>query len=420
MRSKRMFALCLSFTLLLMTVLPALTISAAGNPRSMNLFPTGPRGDLLDELSKRPSNAELFIPFLWQEYELAWNNADKIAFDPSPDEEVIQQAFEQLKSRREALILKSSVFKGSVLSAGTKKPCLSDARTVLQVAVNKLTLTDDLLYYLADVNGDNEITVQDARLILQMVVGNIDTGDSLIKSALFNSAEEVENMTDKQLLELATRIYRLDIPGFYAWEDLGVPFAENECWCGSLPTSASSVTEAINKIEEFFIANSAARHTIKYLGENKYYYLFRITSPGTNPNTYSFRYLVYKDSVKCYSYNSDTGKDDVKFNALDKQSVLELLDLEVSLSYVLWYSQVVYRDFEETDNEYIYTLYMIGGSGGDYGMIGSVTLEKTVIRIDKHTGRYITSWGYQSTKKLKEVTIPGTYRPNPSDFYRIL
>lgn len=132
------------------------------------------RSDLIAELENKPDNGQLYIPFLWQQYEAAWNHADTVSKDPSANEDVIQQALDQLKLSKEALILKSSVYLGGVTSNGAEKPVLADARVVLQAAVQKITLDSDMLTYLADVNGDNSISVEDARLILQLVVGKID------------------------------------------------------------------------------------------------------------------------------------------------------------------------------------------------------------------------------------------------------
>lgn len=63
----------------------------------------------------------------------------------------------------------------------TQSLTVSDARLVLQHAVDKITLTDESVLA-ADVNGDQTITVSDARLILQKAVNKIDqfpAGDTI-------------------------------------------------------------------------------------------------------------------------------------------------------------------------------------------------------------------------------------------------
>lgn len=247
--------------------------------------------------------------------------------------------------------------------------------------------------------------------------------EPLVKSILFKSAREVEAMSDAQLLEFAAGRYTATIPGFYEKSDLGVPLKDGETWGAISPSSANSVEEAIGQIKEFGFLRDAVSCDIAYIGETEYYYSFRITHTsdvlGSEPDkrelvTYTERYLVYKEKIKFYSHNVNTGWT-IRFRVLDSKTVRELLDLEVSLDFNCGRSPSLYRDFEETNSEYVYTYYSVCTVGGDWGMSDTAVLEKTVTRVNKKTGEYRMDGGVidRDRQTIKQVEIPGTYHPNP-------
>ena len=239
----------------------------------------------------------------------------------------------------------------------------------------------------------------------------------------FTNAKQVESMTDAQLLAFATKSYQFIIPGFYERKLFGIPLKTDEDWGAISLSSASSVAQATNQIKDFGFVRDAVTHNIEFIGEDKYYYSFRITWSNLcwiDQNkqeliSYTNRYLAYKENAMSLSFNDQTGLD-IKFNLLDRQSMSDLLDLEpASRSNQMYGANLLYRTLEETANEYVYTYYHMGHTGGDWGMSDVTTLEKTTVKVDKTTGKYTSDWGYKSTVTLKQVTIPGTYHPNPFD-----
>ena len=286
---------------------------------------------------------------------------------------------------------------------------------------------DNTIY--GDINGDKVVNSLDVLIGLKKVLG-VDTSNGsstltmndvyhtlllasggVIKSDLFSSAKEVESMSDERLLELFASDNYLNIPNFYVPDNFGVPFIDGEQWGGSISSSsAKSATQAVSQIEEFGFVKSSDSYDIEYIGENQYYYSFRITcshidNETMEPFAHIYRYFVYKESAKYITFNNQTGYY-FEIRALDKKSVLDLLDFEA----YLWFrsgTSIIYRDFEETATEYIYTFYTINRIWGDWGMSDTAILGKSIRRVDKKTGKYLTHHG--STQTLKQVTIPGTY-----------
>jgi len=217
----------------------------------------------------------------------------------------------------------------------------------------------------------------------------------------FNSDEEVENMTDAQLLALVaqTERFTIDVSDFYSFEDFGIPLKDYEYYYSTV-LSVSSATQALAQIKERADVQDA--QSIEYIGENKYCYIIRVVNP-----TRARRYVVYKEEAM----NRDN--INIKFNFLDSKSVLELLDLKLMSDFMTNDLRFIYRDFEEAGNEYIYTLYSTEKQIGDFGMSDRATLRKLVIKIDKNTGEYMkVGYFYPFGGLLKEIIIPGTQRPS--------
>jgi len=317
----------------------------------------------------------------------------------------------------------------------------TDARLVLQSAVGKITEINSNT--LADVNSDGKCDTTYARLILQYAVGKItefpflnntsadgnttilsETGtttvtepSTTIGSAFYSNAEEVEAMTDQQLINEVKQTDKFRVPGFCEPDDFGVPLASGEIWQDVFTSSASTVNEARDIAVSFAAAQHPLWYTLDYIGENNYYYEFRLVYNGTYlPDLfYTNRLVMYKTSAKYCTFDSHSGYN-LQIRALDSRSVLDILDLEAYFLNCLWASQsIIYREFKDTGSEYVYTYYNAYVCGGDWNMYDSAVLSKTEIRVDKTTGEYRYPYGGKS-QKLREVIIPGTYHPNPMDF----
>jgi len=265
---------------------------------------------------------------------------------------------------------------------------------------------------LGDLNGDGRVNSQDLVIMKRIILGIDGGGDeaSVVPSEIpsevpivFNNAEEVEAMTDEMLLALYAVDATVTVSGFHVPDDCGVPFKQGEYWLARSQTSASSRAEAESELEESFWTDCA------YIGETEYYYVFRQEVTGDTGDSYAHRFIIYKDGVKHCEFNGQTGLY-LKIRALDKQSVLDLLDIEVFFDHVQWSSaHVLYREMEENDDGYVYTYYTVYTVFGDWGLYDTAMLIKGEIRISKTTGEHSHLRGFLNP--LKEVTIPGTYHP---------
>ena len=193
-------------------------------------------------------------------------------------------------------------------------------------------------------------------------------------------------MTDKQLIEHVNREDKI-FPGFGVLDDFGVEFEENEYWWSGTYFSASSVEEAKEKWAE---AGFHGADSMTYIGENDYYYSFQVeVSRSHLGKTYSHteRAIIYKESVFCITYDDKIGYSK-RICALDTESVLAILDTEILLNdRQIVGDNVLYREMEESEDEYIYTYYWAARGIGDYGInVANVRLYKYEIRVSKITG----------------------------------
>jgi len=216
----------------------------------------------------------------------------------------------------------------------------------------------------------------------------------------------VENMTDEQLIEEVHKNGKFAVPGFNVPVDFGVGLQGKEFWHHSSTKSVSTIEDARNEIKELASLQNPVTHTIDYIGENEFYYEFRLTyaREGDQDNI-AMRSIVYKESARFCAFDNAIGYYS-EIRALDGDSVLRLLDLDTFFQIINWESaKVIQRDFEETDSQYIYTYYRVLITFGDWGLNDSAVAEKIKYAVDKTTGA-IT--GYGNSTVLKTVEITGT------------
>ncbi len=216
------------------------------------------------------------------------------------------------------------------------------------------------------------------------------------KNITFKNAEEVENMTDEQLVDYYKN-YNIIIPDYYSHDRLNIPYIEGEIFGAVSSISATSAEDAKRKITEFGFLETANSYDITFLGEDKYFYEFRITF-SYGEVTYIYRYLAYKEEAIHYSHSISTGSYQ-KINMLDKDSVLNIMDFIVGKRNIM-----VFRQLEETETEYIYNYYTFAYVRGDWGLRDTVSLVKSFIKVDKKTGE-TRSATVQEREKIKTVAI---------------
>jgi hypothetical protein len=235
--------------------------------------------------------------------------------------------------------------------------------------------------------------------------------------------DEIENITDEELINLAYKKDKIAVSDFYTPDDFGIALKDKEWWHEVTLNPISTFEGAEEEVISFVFMQNPGSHTIDYIGENNFYYEFRVEyinrsweeylknrGESLEEYTYTSRIIVYKESAKYCTFNSQTGYY-AEIRALDKDSVQNLLDLEAFMSnHQLYTANIIYRDFVETDNEYVYTYYRTYIAGGDYNVNCEAVLEKMETSINKKTGEYKGLWksGPAKSQKLKEVEIPGT------------
>ena len=226
-------------------------------------------------------------------------------------------------------------------------------------------------------------------------------------SHIYSDVLEIENMTDERLIEEAYGGTKVSVPDFYLPDDFGVEFEYGEYWPHVWLNSVSTADEAEEEAELFVLAQTPASYTIDYIGENEYYYQFKVKYSYQNPRPVTFiaRIIVYKLSARYLTFDSQNGYYS-EIRALDRNSVFELLDLETFLYHNPWRSaRVIYRDLNETSGEYVYTYYRTSITRGDLGSPDVAHLEKVEIKINKITGEGILN---PESQTLKTVVIPNT------------
>lgn len=223
-------------------------------------------------------------------------------------------------------------------------------------------------------------------LMLGLTACNND-GDNL------KAIQEIESMTDERLIELAQDLLtglnlfsKYDVSDFIKPDDFGVELESVLYWerWHQLQTSANSRESAKQQAESFFETNyKGIEYTIDFIGENDYYYSFRITYEeelhfhfsddndewGSDSvyQTQTWRYLIYKDSA--VNYTSD-GVPQIEKKMLKQKSVRDILDL-ITYFYVSEHynygrhqqlTRVLHRYVEKTNDHgsgFIYTYYFV-------------------------------------------------------------
>jgi hypothetical protein len=223
----------------------------------------------------------------------------------------------------------------------------------------------------------------------------------------FKSADEIENMTGEQLIKEVYKDNKFDVSGFHMPDDFGAGLKDGESWHHLKINSASSATAAENEVKSFVSAQNPGKYAADYIGENAYYYQFRLEY-ARKLDAYSLismRVIVYKENVMFCAFNDKTGYYS-EIRDLSADSVLYLLDMDTFFNTINWDSaRIIRREIKETDNEYIYTYYRASITDGDWDLDSRAVLEKIKYGINKVTG--IKTY-YDDNKVLKEVEIKGT------------
>ncbi|MCL2053079.1 MAG: leucine-rich repeat domain-containing protein [Oscillospiraceae bacterium] len=243
-----------------------------------------------------------------------------------------------------------------------------------------------------------------------------------------DKCKEIENMTDEELIEIANAILNKDdlpqmnIPDFYMPDAFPLPLG-NESWTYFNDTF-SSREAAVNALREHIAedwtdqdnlpANGYNRILSKfiYLGENDYYYHFYFeiehTFAGFTGGNYTskVRMLMFKDSFISAVFGRYGSVSMTLKNVPDKDSVLEILDMITFLEIRGSYRGVppyIHREIQETEDEYIYTLYYVGIGDMDWGLPLIAYLSRRDIYVNKLTGDIA-----KRDEGIKNLDIPGT------------
>ena len=222
----------------------------------------------------------------------------------------------------------------------------------------------------------------------------------------FKNAADIESMTDEQLLSEVYKANRFDVADFHVPDDFGVGLQDGEIWHHAKINSVSSREAAEKEVNAFASAQNTGEYIADYIGENDYYHEFRLKYTRLNTeNLISMRIIVYKESAIFCAFNDKTGYYS-EIRALNRDSVLYLLDIDTFFNITNWSSaRVIHRDFKEKDNEYIYTYYTVSITEGDWELDNSAVLEKIKYGIDKTTG---IKTHYDNNVVLKTAVIRGT------------
>ena len=264
-----------------------------------------------------------------------------------------------------------------------------------------------------------------------------------LKEYHFHSAEEVEQMSDEDLIFIAQNASRYETADFlgegdFAQIDLyGVPLKE-ECnervtvnffWHrdlqGELDVTASIPEKEFNRLVQediesiYFYAGGkepgedtgwvVLNEETVFCGENDTYAEYSIRYTDRN-SVYLDNALTTTDIPRAYreiylkNYILETNDEELRGYLLGELSldyVKEQLDVLHS-----GYEPIIYREIVETKKEYIYTYYYTGMSHGDYGVNDEARLMRRTQVIDKET--HVSLMG--EAWELREVEIEGTAR----------
>ena len=216
-----------------------------------------------------------------------------------------------------------------------------------------------------------------------------------------------ERMTNKQLIAEAQKQNKHPVGDFFIPDDFDVEIEAEEMWYQIWLNSASTVEEARNEVEAFTDMQSTSSHEITYIGENNYFYQFKLKYSGKNfpEYVYTYRIVVWKNSALFCTFNNQDGYC-FEIKMLDNTSVRNILDLNFYIyNYLFQSGRIIHRELTEDANYFYYTFYEISITYGDWGLYNTANLEKRQSRINKQTGELEMHY---FSKNIKSVTIPGT------------
>jgi hypothetical protein len=243
-------------------------------------------------------------------------------------------------------------------------------------------------------------------------------------------ADKIENMTDEELLAIALGLeHDFILPEHHMFDDFGVPLKEGRGWpygeqeeWAVMFYSADSREEAEQSITDRIIRHDdeemSIEYSLEYIGENDYYYAFRLEYTMEVTDEYSEllgwngitravslqRMIVYKADVIRRGGDVGTWYSYFPPESLDFETILHILDLETFSPAA--YGEVVYRDFTENEDKFIYTYYDVRivwhpGVGPEY-----VYMEEITIYVDKSTGHFGHYTDNYSYREVKGVGVP--------------
>ncbi|MBQ3162822.1 MAG: hypothetical protein IJC04_11965 [Oscillospiraceae bacterium] len=238
----------------------------------------------------------------------------------------------------------------------------------------------------------------------------------------FNSAEEVENMSDEELLLIYENGYSID--EFYSegtYEKVStfdVPLEERSVTFTALVSTSDISSEInlkkalpsdeVNEYAEFDIREFADEDDeIMCVGENDYYIVYRQLSYGEytveneDDNAVTEKLLNERRTAYFKTFIVDHESDSLLLlGKLNKKYVVQQMDLLLMNNVN---NRIIYREIEENKSSYIYSIYYFLYSGGDWGLDSSVSICKNIYTIDKKTHSVEVTY-----EDIMETRIPGT------------
>gem|GEM_PF-4951750 len=241
-------------------------------------------------------------------------------------------------------------------------------------------------------------------------------------------AEEIENMSDEQLIAESKNQGKFADVEFNWFDDFGVPFISKDYMAhrdGKTPAvaheyfssggrkSAKSREEAEQKVVDLIKQQNYKYYTVEYLGENDYYYMFRseYRRDCFFQSLFIWRHYIIKEDIAYFTFlqgNSRPFYSEIR--KLDAETVFNFLDLrlrpewEQSRSNPSIPVRTIHRNFTETEDSFLYTQYIVTiDSRNGHKQPVSAVLQKVVTTVCKTTGQYGSE-----TFDLKAADIPGT------------
>jgi hypothetical protein len=242
-------------------------------------------------------------------------------------------------------------------------------------------------------------------------------GNELFPAPL--TTQEIENLTDEEFLDMFLND-KFIIPDIYMPDDFGVPLLENE-WI-SYAVFDDGDTEKITsreQIEQKFTDSDTMKYdTVKYMGENDYYFSFHVVTRFYEEELFINRMLYMKDSAVARNF-CENGYPSSAIRMLDKQSVTDILDIMEFRGYFNTPNyKIINREIEETEDMFIYTYYVawkLTNHNVEPLGVTYVELVKRQIHVDKSTGEFITPEGlYSATVRI--IQVSSDTPPAPHNF----